>query len=111
MEYAYSVCSHKRIRVIRKWQWWDIDFDDKHMDIVHHINLLPSVIYCEDLIFDSQLQLTTSAGRVRTSLLKEFHAQYSIFETLNTHYILNGSGDRKSVKADLVFNMIYDTFM
>ena len=105
MRYAYSVCPHKRIRVIRNWQWWDIDFNDEYLAAVHQDGLLPSLVYCEDLIYDSRLLLTTSGGRVRTSLLKKFHTKHSLFETHRTHYILNGLGERKAVKAELVFNI------
>jgi len=103
IEYAYSISSSKRIRVVKGWQWMDIVFNERHLEAVKNQGLLPSLIFCENLIYDSRLFMTISGGRVRTSLLQKFHKSHSLFETKNSHYILCGSGERKTVKAELVF--------
>lgn len=104
IEYAYSISSHKRIRVVKDWQWWDLEFNDLHLDSVNDHGLLPALIFCQNLVYDSRLFMTMSGGRVRTSLLIKFHRNHSVFETKNSHYILCGSGQRKTVKPELVFN-------
>jgi len=104
IEYAYSISPHKRIRVVKDWQWWDIIFSELHLETVENNGLLPSLIFCENLVYDSRLFMTMSGGRVRTSLLQKFHKTYSLFETKNSHYILCGPGQRKTVKSEFIFN-------
>lgn len=103
IDYAYSISPHKRIRVVKDWQWWDIVFSKPHLEAVENNGLLPSLIFCGNLVYDSRLLMTMSGGRVRTSLLQKFHKEYSLFETKNAHYILCGMGERKAVKPELVF--------
>lgn len=105
INYAYSVSGNKRVRVVKDWQWWDLIFDERTHEAFTNEGLQPSIVYCKNLIFDSDLFVTNSGVHVRTSLLKKFHKDYSVYETNNTHYILNGPGERKSVNAELVFNI------
>lgn len=105
IEYAYSISPAKRIRVVKDWQWWDIKFNELYLELVDNHGLLPSLIFCRNLVYDSRLFMTISDRRVRTSLLIKFHQNYSLFETKNSHYILCGSGEHKTVKAELVFNI------
>jgi len=104
IKFSYEL-NNKRIRVVKGWHWLDVCFSDKHLSIINLEGLLPSLIICQDLIFDSRLFLTTSGGRVRSSLLQKFHSEYSVFETANSHYILSGIGERKIVPADMIFNI------
>jgi len=104
IEYAFQVSHHKRVRVVKDWQWWDLELNDFHCEVVDDHGLLPSLIFCRNLVYDSRLFMTMSGGSVRTSLLQKFHNNYSLFETKNSHYILCGSGERKTVKPALVFN-------
>lgn len=103
IKYALSVSPNKRIRVVKKWHWLDVIFNDDDLEVVKSEELLPSLIYCENLVYDSRLIITIPGRHVRTSLLIKFHQKYNLFETKNTHYILIGTGQRKSVKAEFVF--------
>ena len=105
LDFAESIDSYKRIRVVTGWQWLDVVFNDEYLAAIKNDGLLPSLIICQDLVYDSRLFITTSRGRVRTSLLEKYHSVYSVFETRNSFYILKGTGNRKTVMAELIFNI------
>jgi len=106
---AQKIDPYKKIRVIKEWQWWDLQFYDNEManEILKRENFEPSIIYSHYLISDSSGEFRQGYN-VKTTILKKFHKDTNcIFETKNTFYIMVGNGVRKKVDAILATSIYF----
>jgi len=95
--------STKKYSVISNWVIWNIDYDATARQQISDGGLKPSVLYATNLIDDE-------AGRafrcVRSTLLKQIHHN-CIFESMNTFYILVGSGSERTVSAEFIQSLSF----
>ncbi len=89
-EKCVQLCPNKPICVVKDWTIWDIEPPKSAPDFVI------SLIKADYIIYD-ELDRFPVGGWVRTTAILSIH-ENSIFTTNNTHYILVGSGTRKSVE-------------
>lgn len=89
-EKCVQLCPNKPICVVKDWAIWDIEPPKSAPDFVI------SLIKADYIIYD-ELDRFPVGGWVRTTAILSIH-ENSIFTTNNTHYILVGSGTRKSVE-------------
>lgn len=89
-EKCVQLCPNKPICVVKDWAIWDIEPPKSAPDFVI------SLIKADYIIYD-ELDRFPVGGWVRTTPILSIH-ENSIFTTNNTHYILVGSGTRKSVE-------------
>lgn len=89
-EKCVQLCPNKPICVVKDWAIWDIEPPKSAPDFVI------SLIKADYIIYD-ELNRFPVGGWVRTTAILSIH-ENSIFTTNNTHYILVGSGTRKSVE-------------
>lgn len=97
--FAEDLNTGKRIIAVADWTWWDLLFPEEHLELykIHFTKtqLHPVYLKADNILFDTSGRFQPGCW-VRTSLLHKLHHN-CVFETRNSHYILVGTGTRKSV--------------
>ncbi|APU32354.1 hypothetical protein UYA_22445 [Ectopseudomonas alcaliphila JAB1] len=86
--------------IVSNWRWIDLEVTPVQLSELTRTNRKPAVIYADTVIYDSSRRWDVG-DFVRTSFLHKFEDGF-IFKTLNSTYILIGSGVRKRATLEAI---------
>ena len=86
--------------IVSNWRWIDLEVTPVQLSELTRTNRQPAVIYADTVIYDSSRRWDVG-DFVRTSFLHKFEEGF-IFKTLNSIYILIGSGVRKRATLEAI---------
>ena len=86
--------------IVSNWRWIDLEVTPAQLSELTRTNRKPAVIYADTVIYDSSRRWDVG-DFVRTSFLHKFEDGF-IFKTLNSTYILIGSGVRKRATLEAI---------
>lgn len=86
--------------IVSNWRWIDLEVTPVQLSELTRTNRQPAVIYADTVIYDSSRRWDVG-DFVRTSFLHKFEDGF-IFKTLNSTYILIGSGVRKRATLEAI---------
>jgi len=93
-EYVESLEPYKPYCVVANWKLWDIQ-----APIIQSGEHPPVLVVKADQIIEDEMNRFPPGGWVRSTEIKEVHKK-CIFRTINTSYILVGSGTKLSVDLE-----------
>lgn len=100
MAYADSRFPFGNFCLVREWIWIDLEVDDTQRAELGKTQRQPVILYAHGVVFDSERRWDIG-DFVRTSPLYAFEAGFH-FKTLNSTYLLLGTGIRKHASAEVV---------
>lgn len=104
LSYARKNFPYGNFCLVRGWLWLDIETSDQQRRALEKSQRQPALIYAHTVIFDSERRWDVG-DFVRTSLLHQFSDGFH-FKTLNSTYLLLGTGSRKPASADTIACLI-----
>lgn len=85
--------------LVRDWRWFDLEVTESQRLLLAKTQRQPALIYAHTVIYDSERRWDVG-DFVRTSLLHQHESFH--FRTLNSIYLLLGTGTRIKASADAV---------